>query len=406
MIQKYIDILTSVGNRLHIGESTAMAFAEGIATLTLIVVCIGLYFLVRFILKKTVYKVIQLSTNKYDDLLVKNKVISRLCLLVPALMLGALLPAVLPDYPNTSGLLMKLNIVFEIVICTLIISAVVNTVEDFYNTFEMAKAKPITGLIQVIKIVLFIICGIVILAYFMGTKISNILISLGTLSAVIMLIFQDTIKGFVGSIQLSANDMIRIGDWIEMGQADGNVLEINLTTVKVQNWDNTITTIPTYSLVSNPFTNWRGMEESDGRRIMRNLLIDIHTVKFCTPEMLEKYKQYQLVRDYIEQRERDIVNFNKENHYDDNSVLNGRHQTNLGIFRAYIRAYLENNPTLNHNLTMMVRQKQPNEFGIPLQIYVFTNTKKLVEYEDIQSDLFDHIMAAVTMFDLQIFQRQ
>ena len=405
MIQNYIHWLKSIGDAMHIGRSTSSAFAETIATLTLVLVCIILFFLVRFLLKKTVYKFIQTTTNRYDDLLIKNKVISRLCLLVPALLFGALLPETLPDYPMTSAVLIKLNNVFEIIICTLVISAIVTTVEDAYNTLEISKQKPITSLIQVIKIVLGIICSIVIIAYLMGTSVGSILISLGTISAVLMLVFQDLIKGFVGGIQLTANDMLRIGDWIVTGPADGNVLEIKLTTVKVQNWDNTITTIPTYNLVSNPFTNWRGMSESGGRRIARTINIDVHTIRYCTPEMIEKYKHYSLVKDYLTQKEADILEYNKANRIDTSEIINGRQQTNLGVFRAYIMAYIKNNPKLNHNLTMMVRQMQPTEFGVPLQIYAFSNEKRWVNYEEIQSDIFDHIISAAPMFDLKIYQK-
>ena len=198
----------------------------------------------------------------------------------------------------------------------MILSAIVSTLEDIYNTQEMSKLKPITSLVQVIKIVLYVIAVLVSIAYLLDTKISTILISLGTISAVLMLVFQDFIKGFVGSIQLSANDMLRIGDWIAMGPADGNVLEINLTTVKVQNWDNTITTIPTYQMVSSPFTNWRGMSESGGRRIARTINIDVNTVRYCTPEMLEKYKHYGLVKEYLIEREKDIAEYNKANNTD------------------------------------------------------------------------------------------
>jgi miniconductance mechanosensitive channel len=287
----------------------------------------------------------------------------------------------------------------------MILTSIVTTLEDIYNTHEMAKLKPLTGLVQVIKIVLYVVACLVIIAYLLDTKLTTILISLGTMSAVLMLVFQDTIKGFVGSIQLSANDMLRIGDWIAVGAADGNVLEINLTTVKVQNWDNTITTIPTYSLVSSPFTNWRGMSESGGRRIARTINIDVNTIRYCTPEMIEKYKHYSLIKDYLTQKEEDILEYNKANRIDTSEIMNGRQQTNLGVFRAYIKAYLNNNPKLNHNLTMMVRQMQPTEFGIPLQIYAFSNDKRWVNYEEIQSDIFDHIISAATMFDLRIYQK-
>lgn len=405
MIAKYIDILKALFLRIGLHEGFSTGLAETIATLSLLLISIGIFFLVKFILKKTIYKIVQRTTNKYDDMLVENKVIGRVCLLVPALIMSVWLPSTLPDYPGTGAALAKLITVFEIFTVTLILFAITNTIEDVYNTFEMSKQKPITGLIQVIKIVLSVICGIVIIAFLMGTKISNIILSLGTLSAVIILVFQDTIKGFVGSIQLSINDMLRIGDWIVVGPADGTVQEINLTTVKVQNWDNTISTIPTYNLVSNPFTNWRGMTESGGRRIARSINIDVNTIRYCTPEMLEKYKQYALVKDYITQKEEDILEYNKANDIDTSQILNGRQQTNLGIFRAYIKAYLNNSPKLNHNLTMMVRQMQPTEFGVPLQLYAFSNDKQWINYEEIQSDIFDHIISAAPMFDLKIYQK-
>ena len=405
MIRKYIEILTNLNLKMGLNESLSIGLAETVSTLSLLLLSIGIFFLVKFILKKTVYKIIQRSTTQYDDLLIKNKVIGRICLLIPALLIGALLPDVLPDFPDTATSLGKLVKIFEIVIYTMILSSIMTTLEDIYNTQEMSKLKPLTGLVQVIKIVLYVLAVLIIIAYLMNTKLSTIFISLGTMSAVLMLVFQDTIKGFVGSIQLSANDMLRIGDWIAIGPADGNVLEINLTTVKVQNWDNTITTIPTYSLVSNPFTNWRGMSESGGRRIARTINIDVNTIRYCTPEMIEKYKHYSLIKDYITQKEEDILEYNKANRIDTSEIMNGRQQTNLGIFRAYIKAYIDHNPKLNHNLTMMVRQMQPTEFGVPLQIYAFSSDKQWTHYEDIQSDIFDHVISAAAMFDLKIYQK-
>ena len=405
MIQEYIEILKRLNLRMGLNEGLAIGIAETVSTLSLLLISIGLFFLIKFILKKSVYKAIMRSTNQFDDLLIKNKVIGRICLLIPALITASWLPNVLPDFPATCAFLLKIVRVFEIIIFTMIIISILITLEDIYNTQEMSKLKPITGLVQVIKIVLYTLAGLVIIAYLLDTKLSTILISLGTMSAVLMLIFQDSIKGFVGSIQLSANDMLRIGDWIAMGPADGTVLEINLTTVKVQNWDNTITTIPTYSLVSNPFTNWRGMSESGGRRIARTINIDVNTIHYCTPEMIEKYKHYSLIKDYLTQKEEDILEYNKANRVDTSEIMNGRQQTNLGIFRAYINAYLNNNPKLNHNLTTMVRQMQPTEFGVPLQIYTFSSDKRWVNYEEIQSDIFDHVIAAAAMFDLRIYQK-
>lgn len=406
MIEKYIDFLKSLGIGMHFGSDIALAVAESIAFLSLVVLGLLLYFLARFLVKKTVYVLIRRTPSKYDDLLITNKVLARICLLIPAILLKYYTDKTLPDYPNAVEIIIKFVRIYEIITYTSILLALVNTARDLYNSFEMSKLKPIQGLVQVTKGILYAICVLLVAAFLLGKSVSTIVIGLGTISAVLMLIFQDSIKGFVGSIQLSINDMLRIGDWIVTGPADGTVQEINLTTVKVQNWDNTITTIPTYTLVSSPFTNWRGMSESGGRRIARSINIDVNTIRYCTPEMLERFKHYSLVKDYITKREEDIQEYNRANNIDTSEVMNGRQQTNLGIFRAYIKAYLNNNPKLNHNLTMMVRQLQPTEFGVPLQIYAFSSDKQWTNYEEIQSDIFDHILSAAPMFDLKIYQKR
>ena len=405
MIEKYIEILNGIGESMHFGATTSLAIAEGIAVASLLVVGLLLYFLARFIVSKTVYVLIKKTPSKYDDLLIKNKVFVRICLLIPAILIKYYIKDAMPDFSDAAAIIIKITKIYEITVYASILMALVNTAHELYNSFETSKLKPIEGLVQVIKGIIIAISVLLITTFLLGKSLYSIIIGLGTISAVLMLIFQDSIKGFVGSIQLSINDMLRIGDWIAVGNADGTVQEINLTTVKVQNWDNTITTIPTYQLVSCPFTNWRGMSESGGRRIARSINIDVNTIRYCTPEMLEKYKQYSLVKDYITQREEEIQEYNKANNIDTSQVLNGRQQTNLGIFRAYIKAYLNNNPKLNHNLTMMVRQLQPTEFGVPLQIYAFSSDKQWVNYEEIQSDIFDHIISAAPMFDLKIYQK-
>ena len=405
MIEKYIEILSGIGKYLHFGQNTSLGIAEGIAFVSLLVVGILLYFLARFIISKTVNVLIKKTPSKYDDLLVKNKVFIRICLLIPAILVKYYLNDAIPDFPGAVAIITKITKIYEIMVYASILMALVNAAHELYNSFETSKLKPIEGLVQVIKGIIIAVSVLLITTFLLGKSLSSIIIGLGTISAVLLLIFQDSIKGFVGSIQLSINDMLRIGDWIVMGQADGTVQEINLTSVKVQNWDNTITTIPTYTLVSAPFTNWRGMSESGGRRIARSINIDVNTIRYCTPEMLEKYKHYSLVKDYITEKEEDILEYNKSNNIDTSEIMNGRQQTNLGIFRAYIKAYLNNNPKLNHNLTMMVRQMQPTEFGVPLQIYAFSSDKQWVNYEEIQSDIFDHIISAAMMFDLKIYQK-
>lgn len=406
MIDKYLEILHNLNLRMGISPNMATGLAEATAALSLLLLSIGVYFLARLLVNRTVHSLILRTPSKYDDLLIKNKVLVRICLLIPAILIKYFADDTLPSFPDAIEIIIKIVKIYEIITYTSVLLALVNTAHDLYNSFEMSKLKPIEGLIQVTKGILYAVCVLLIAAFLLGKSVGTIVIGLGTLSAVLMLIFQDSIKGFVGSIQLSINDMLRIGDWIVTGPADGVVQEINLTTVKVQNWDNTITTIPTYTLVSSPFTNWRGMSESGGRRISRSFNIDVNTIQYCTPEMLEKYKHYNLVRDYIIQKEEDIQEYNKANRIDTSEIMNGRQQTNLGIFRAYIKAYLNNNPKLNHNLTMMVRQLQPTEVGIPMQIYAFSSDKKWINYEEIQSDIFDHVLAAAPMFDLRIYQRK
>lgn len=406
MINRYLEILKDAALRMNFSEGSSALFAELIAFLTVLAASVLLMYLVRFIIKKTVYRVILKTQSKYDDQIINNKVLMRLCLLIPPVVVMKYLGITLPDFPNIRNLIFGACIVADIIIVTMVLFSVVNAGNDMYNMHQTSKRKPITGVVQTIKIILIIFCVLLIISFLMGKKLSNVIIGLGTMSAVLLLIFQNLILGFVGSIQLTVNDMLRIGDWIVMDKADGTVTEINLTTVKVQNFDNTITTIPTASLVTNQFTNWRGMSEGGGRRIKRSVTIDASSVKFCTPEMIERFRQIERISDYIDQREKDIEEYNKANNIDTGNIINGRQQTNLGVFRAYLTSYIKSNPKLNHNMTLMVRQLQPTEFGVPLEVYAFSLDKEWVKYEELQSDIFDHIYAAAPLFDLKIFQRK
>lgn len=407
MIEKYIHLLTSIGNSFRFNEAVSLGIAEGTAFVTILVVSILLTWLARYLVKKVVYRIIRNTHTKYDDLLITSGILLRICLLVPPMLLKQLTDNCIPDYAAATHFILNLLSIYEVLVYTAILDALINTLADFYNTINTtrAKAKPIKSLVQVLKTMLYILCVLLVIAMLLGNEIKSLIIGLGTLSAVLILVFQNPILGFVGTIQMMSNDMLRIGDWIVMGQADGTVLEINLATVKVQNWDNTITTIPTSTMITNQFTNWRNMSESGGRQIKRSINIDINSIKFCTPEMLEKYKQYSLVAPYIEEREKELLQYNESHHIDTSQIINGRQQTNLGIFRAYLREYLNQNPNINHNLTMIVRQLQPTDVGLPIQIYVFSNKTQWGAYEDVQSDIFDHIISAVPMFDLQIYQR-
>lgn len=405
MISKLVSLLADFFVRLGSNAYYTAMLSEGITFVLVLAIGILLMYLAKYIIRKTIYKAILKTESKYDDQIINNKVLMRLCLMIPAVLVMKTYSAAIPSFPNVQHFVLNCTVIYVIVVITMVLFSVVNAGSDIYNMHQTAKMKPMTGVVQTIKIILIIFCVLLIISFLMGKKVSSVIIGLGTLSAVLMLLFQNVILGFVGSIQLTVNDMLRIGDWIVMGNADGTVTEINLTTVKVQNFDNTITTIPTSSMVTNQFTNWRGMSESGGRRIMRSITIDSRSIVFCTPEMIERYKQIERVRPYLEKKEEDIAEYNKANGIDTSNIINGRQQTNLGVFRAYIEAYLKANSNLNQNMTRMVRQLQPTEFGVPLQVYVFSLEKDWVKYEQIQSDLFDHIIAAAPLFDLKIYQR-
>ena len=405
MINKYLEILERLFLGMRLDGEWAKDLSQGIGIITLLVVSFLLFFVVKFILKKFVGNFIRKTKFKYDDYFLGKKLERRIAFLVPVYMIEGLIYAVAPDLDMLDGFIYALARIGEITTFTGIIISITDSISDIYNSFDVSKNKPMKGFMQVAKIIAIMVCVLLIIGVLINKDMKDLFIGLGTLSAVLMLVFKDPILGFVGGIQLTSNDMVRIGDWIVKGEADGNVIDVGLTTVKVKNWDNTIATIPTYTLISDPFINWRGMTESGGRRISRSVIIDIDTIKFCTPEMLEKYKKFQLVTKYITDKEAEIAEYNKENNIDTSTLVNGRRQTNLGIFRAYLQEYIKQNPNLNHDLTMLVRQKDPTEFGVPLQVYCFSAKTDWISYEAIQNDIFDHIYAVVKQFDLKVYQR-
>lgn len=363
------------------------------------------FFIVRLILKKIVGNWIRRTKFKYDDYFLGKKLENRIAVLTAVYVIQGLLYSVAPDLYMLDRFIYTLARIFEITTFTGIIISTIDSVSDIYNSFDVSKSKPMKGFMQVAKIFAVMICVLLVIGVLINKDMKDLFIGLGTLSAVLMLVFKDPILGFVGGIQLTSNDMVRIGDWIVKGDADGNVIEIGLTTVKVQNWDKTIATLPTYTLISDPFINWRGMTESGGRRIARSIIIDLDTIKFCTPEMLERYRKFQLITKYIDDKESEIEEFNKKNEIDTSTLVNGRRQTNIGVFREYLLEYLKQNPNLNHNLTLLVRQRDPTEFGVPLQIYCFSAKTDWISYETIQNDIFDHIYAVINQFDLNVYQR-
>lgn len=375
----------------------------GIVVLLLTASCVIAY----IIAKKVVFGLgkyyIKNNKLKWDDTLVERKVLDRLILYIPAIIVFNAAPI----FGEGEFLVQRLAVTYALVATIFVVDAVLNAINDLYNTYaKNSKAKPIKGFIQVLKIVFGIIIFIVLIANLIGQSPVIILSSLGALTAIYSLIFKDAILGFVAGIQLSANDMVRIGDWIEMGKygADGYVTDITLTTVKVQNWDKTITTIPTYALISDSFKNWRGMFETGGRRIKRSVFIDMTSIRFLTKEDIERLKKIHYLKDYIEAKEKEIEEYNKKHNINPEIKVNGRHLTNIGTFRAYITNYLKNHPQLNPTLLQIVRQLDPGPNGLPLEIYCFTADTRWVVYEGVQSDIFDHILAVASEFDLRIFQ--
>lgn len=346
------------------------------------------------------------TQSSFDDFLVANKTAKYLAHLVPLLFIYKTVPIVLENFNYWEYLFEKGIKIYIIILSLWITRSVFNSLRDYLKQKPRFSDKPIDSYIQVIMLFLWLF-GIVsfILILFDVSK-TTLLTTFGSISAIIILIFRDTILGFVASISVSVNDMVRIGDWITMEKfgADGTIIEINLSTVKVRNFDNTTTTIPTYSLISDSFKNWRGMIDSDGRRIKRYVLIKANSVRFIENEELEKFKKIQHLTSYIEHRQSDIDKFNLHNGVDKSVIVNGRNLTNLGLFRKYINQYILSHPGINKDMTLMIRHLQPTENGIPLEIYCFSKDKTWINYEHIMADIFDHIIASLPYFDLEVFE--
>ena len=369
-----------------------------------------LSFLANFITKRIILRIIEViirkTKNTWDDIFLKKKVFSRLSHIVPALIIIFFADFIFKDYPNLIPFINKLAYLYIIIIVTIVLNSVILTLHSIYDTFSISKTRHIKGYVQVVQITVIFTGIMVIISVIFDTELKGLFLGLGTFAAVLMLVFKDTILGFVASIQVSMNNMVNPGDWISMPgrKADGVVLEINLNTVKVQNWDKTISTIPTYALVSESFQNWRGMEESGGRRIKRSINIDMTSVKFCSEEMIQEFRKIQVLRNYIDTKEKEINEFNEKHNIDPSVLANGRRMTNLGNFRKYMEGYLHAHPLIHDNMTFLVRQLQPNDKGIPIEIYVFSRDQEWANYEAIQADIFDHILAVLPEFELKVFQ--
>ncbi len=392
---------------LGMSKTGAMYLLEFLWFLAVVIVGVIGFFITRFLVIRAVHILVAKSKTNWDDILAEKRVFTRLAWFAPALIINFLTPYVLGEFEVLVRLIQLATAIYMVIVILNVAIALLNAFQEIYNTYDKAKEKPIKGYIQVGKIVAYIIATIVIITILLGRQNLGWLAGFGAFSAVLMLVFKDPILGFVGGIQLSANNMVKIGDWIEMPKygADGNVIDISLTTVKVQNWDKTITTIPTYTLVTDYFRNWRGMEESGGRRIKRSINIDMNSVKFCTPEMLERFKKIEYVSDYVDKTEKVVTEYNRKRNIDNDILVNGRRQTNIGVFRAYLRGYLRNNPRVRQDMTFLVRQLQPGPEGLPIEIYVFSKDQEWAKYEDLQSDIFDHVLAVIPAFELNVFQQ-
>lgn len=372
----------------------------------LIALAYVIYYAAKFLLVTLTAVFAQRTKTKFDDYLIQNKTTRYTAYLIPFFFIYKAVPVILDKYEYWESIFGKIVGIYIVLLGLWIVRTVFNSLRDYLKQKPEYSDKPIDSFVQVIMIVLWIFGVAMIISTLFGIKKGELLTILGTLSAIIILIFRDTILGFVSSVQVAINDMVRIGDWITMDKfgADGDVIEINLTTVKVRNFDNTITTIPTYALSSDSFQNWRGMQKSEGRRIKRHVLIKSSTIRFLNDEDLHQLKKVQLITSYIDSRQAEIDKYNDLRGIDKTLSLNGRNMTNLGLFRKYIMQYLNDHPGLNKNMHIMCRQLQSTAHGVPLEIYVFSSDKRWANYEYIMADIFDHVMASVRYFDLEIFE--
>jgi miniconductance mechanosensitive channel len=360
------------------------------------------YWLTHRVLLMLIRKMAAQTKTKLDDIIVNSNVLARLAFMVPLLVVmnGA---AFVPGWEKW---ILKIAQLLMLWITLRVITALLGVANRFYETLPRSKERPIKGYVQVAVIVIYIMGGVFIIGLLTGQSPWVLISGIGAMTAVILLIFKDTILSFVAGIQITGYDLLHVGDWIEMKEygADGDVVDIALHTVKVQNWDKTITVIPTHKLTENAFKNWRGMQLAGGRRIKRALYLDQTTVRFCDQAMLARFEQIELIKDYVQRKQKELDDYNKAQGVDEKVKVNGRRMTNLGTFRAYAQAYLEQHPQLNHHLTTMARQLPPGPNGLPLEIYAFTATTEWLEYEAIQADIFDHLLSVVGEFDLRIVQ--
>lgn len=360
------------------------------------------YYLLKSVIIPVIKRIIKSTSTQLDDILLSNKVLTRISFFAPLVVLRYFL------YIESSWQLILKSIlaILAVINFTSLCGAILNSINEFYEKEEKHKQRPVKGFIQIVKITVYIFGAILTIGIIIGRSPLEIIAGLGVFTAILALLFKDTILSFVASIQIVSYDLVRVGDWIEVPKysADGDVIDIALTVIKVQNFDKTITIIPTYKLIEDSFKNWRGMQAFGARRIKRSVFIDQSSVKFCDDKMLARFDKIQLLQEYLRSKKEEIKKYNAERKIDSSNLANGRNLTNLGTFREYLKAYLYNREDINKNYTFTVRQLQPRAEGIPIELYIFTSTTDWVEYENIQADIFDHILAVVPLFELNIFQ--
>ncbi len=376
----------------------------------LIAVAILISFIVDLIVKKVflsiITRIIRKTKTKWDDIFLERGVFTRLVNIAPALVLYFAVSYIFPTADATESLIQRIILAYMITVVLFTLSSLISSINVIYSSYDISRNRPIKGYLQVVRVFIIMVGVVLIITTILDKSPLGFLSGIGALSAVIMLVFKDSILGLVASVQLTGNDMVRIGDWITVPDygADGDVVDIKLQTVMIQNFDKTIVSVPIYSLISSSFKNWRGMSDSGGRRIKRHLSIDMNSIKFCSMEMIERFKKIDILGDYITGKQEEIDKDNLNKKANTSELINGRRMTNLGVFRAYIAAYLHHHPLIHDKMTFLVRQLQPTDKGIALEIYVFSRDQNWANYEGIQADIFDHLLATISFFDLTVYQ--
>jgi miniconductance mechanosensitive channel len=396
------DYIVSIG----FSENAARYVNMAVLLIILLIIVFSLDFVIRKVIRNLFTKFATKTKTNFDNLLLRNKVPRNMAHIIPLIIALQLSPIVFADFANFDMVIKKGLHLFAIVLTLWLVRSILSTLKDYFKTLASLKDKPVDSYIQVFMIFAWVFGILAAFAILTGIALIEFITTVGAASAVLILVFKDTILGFVASIQVSINDMVRIGDWVTFDKydADGDVTEINLSTVKVQNFDLTITTIPTYALISDSFKNWRAMQDSEGRRIKRALHIKLASIHYLSKKEVDALKKIHSIAAYLETRQTDIDSYNTDHNIDKELLLNGRNLTNIGVFRKYAETYIENHSGINKDMTLMVRQLAPGTQGIPIEIYAFSKDKRWENYEYIMADIFDHIIAAVPYFNLEIFE--